>query len=404
MARALLVCGPMGRGTGRIRHRWGAAWVAAAVMAVAAPALAQIQVDPPPAGSDPERWLSAVRLAEAAVDATLADQRDLERQIRAEKETGADRSDRLQGLLRRSLDAESALADAVARLQTVREAAERDLMDQVAELDADIRSRVDGLQQGSRQARQRVARQIQTLRQDRSRLLEALTRVRPAEATLSAEFSALSVRVDPLDGPEEIREKADYVDDARDAVTQKRERIAKLIQRAKEEAEIQRAARDLATDVALFDESLRVGRVNRAEGGGERLAAGGATGGDESGGRAESPNPAGGNGGTPVFDSGELDGHGGFQNGGAGGRDPSVPPGAGPDPTPDAPVPPGGTLSPSMLLNLPVDELASEGLPPDRLEALARELEALDRWLAERARSMRQQAERLEDPDPESDP
>lgn len=358
-------------------------WILAWGLAVAAPAEADTAT----------RWGERLERAEARVDETLQAQEALRTEIRARKAAG--QTQQLQALLLRSLRAEEALLEALTELRETREAARAGLRARLKDIDGRIRRLVPALEAGPMASRRKAARQIQALRQVRSRVQDVLRRAEPP-ANPVVPAAVWDVEEEPLDGPEELREKADFVEDARDRLVAERQRLQAALQRARQEAEIRRAARDLATDVALFDEEARTARVNRGDGSDGELSLVGSGNGrdmpiqDESG--AVSDPPVTGNGSAvdgpedPRFDLGTD---------------------RNPDPGPGAELPGWARLrevTPTVLLNLEAGGQVS-GLSPSQLQRLTRNLKALDQLLAERALLLRRKARELEEREPgQADP
>ncbi len=374
-----------GGGAFRARSLSAAAgvWLLAWGLAVAAPAEADTAA----------RWGERLERAEAQVDETLQAQEALRTEIRARKAAG--QTQQLQALLLRSLRAEEALLEALTELRQTREAARAGLQAHLKDIDGRIRRLVPALEAGPMASRRKAARQIQALRRVRSRVQDVLRRAEPP-ANPVVPAAVWDVEEEPLDGPEELREKADFVEDARDRLVAERQRLQAALQRARQEAEIRRAARDLATDVALFDEEARTARVNRGDGSDGELSVVGSGNGrdmpiqDESG--AVSDPPVTGNGSAvdgpedPRFDLGTD-------------RNPN--PGSG------AELPGWAQLrevTPTVLLNLEAGGPVS-GLSPGQLQRLTRNLKALDQLLAERALLLRRKARELEEREPgQADP
>ena len=342
------------------------------------------------------RWSSA---AERLAD-TRATQSALEHRVAAlkrlnERQPRANHAE-LERLLRESLEADRALEAQKAEVARLEAAFRQALRDAVGAIDGEIRALVPGLQTGTLDARKSAARRINELRAARDELRGELAAV--ASGPSSGRWGRLSVEIEPLDGPSELNEKADIVEDTRDKLRAKRRALDGLLREARQEREIARAARDFSTDVSLFDEESRVGRVLR--GGGPRAAASDAqrapnSGGGEELGVAGQPDP------TGAF----AESH--DSTGGA--RGPAAP-GFSADPAPPAPVAPPASnappvqipsvsreLSPELLMRLRIEELAASKLDVATLEQLVAELERTERFLAKEATRIRQRAEQLEE-------
>ncbi len=318
------------------------------------------------------RWQQAQR----ALDATRATQTSLEQRIGSLKRQDP-RAPALESLLRASLEADRVLAAQEAEIKRHEQALGQLVRRGVVEIDSEIRSTLPRLKTGPLADRKVAAQTINSLRALRDRLRGALAQVTRGDEQRA--WARYSVKIEPLDGPTELNEKADVVEDTRDKLAQRRTVLAQLLREAKEEREIAVAAADFSTDVSLFDEETRTSRVLRQAGGNDgRLAATAAK--DTTVGNA-APAPE------------QLSG---FQDRNEA-VDPAVPT------TPVAPsvaapqsVAVAKDINASVLLSARVEDLAAQRLDLATLEQLVAELARLDAYLAAEANKIRQRASALE--------
>jgi hypothetical protein len=371
------------------------------------------------ARAEVEAASAALASAEAELRRIDGRQAALEAEILALKRRG-DRSERLAARLRASIAAERALEAALAALDEARAELEQTARRQVRVLDAELRRRARGLKQGTDRDRRAAAAIIRSLLESRAWILEAARRAEPPAAEVARDGGLGLPMVEPLDGPRELREKADFAEDARDKLRAKRARLMKLVESRRRTRAIARAARDFAVDVSLFDEELRSAaapgdavaqRDERAGGsgsGGTPASGAGADAPDDlatdgSGGDIEMPNP----GMPPNFGSGEAGEprqSGGGEGGGLDG--PTTPGGSQSPPIPAGPSESAGDVSarsvdPVVLLSLKVDDLAAEGVGVEDLEQLLAEYERVEALFSARARAMRARARRLDEAPPD---
>jgi len=316
----------------------------------------------------------------------------------------------LQRLLRASLAAEHQLEAALSQVGRARANVQRTVRGSVGRIDQEIRSLVPKLKAGSLADRKAAARRINQLRDDRKALRDTLSALEDTRATPRRDWSKYQVQVEPLDGPSELDEKADFVEDTRDKLGQKRQALASLLREARQEQQIARAARDFDTYVRIFDEEARSDRVTRqpnnrgatlqttaAEGpsagadsqnesfsGGRGTDVPNTTNPPQSVGNTVDPNlNTGTNGpGTAVTDD-TLGNKGAVQS-------PTVV-------SPEANAPSvARDINADLLLNLRVSELEGQDLDLATLQRLIAELEDLDGFLAAQAASIRQRARSIE--------
>jgi len=352
-----------------------------------------------------------VRSAEDALRAVDARQQALEREILELKREGENRG-RLTELLRASVQAEAALEARLAKLDDARDRLRRRVRAAVRRIDTALRERARGLRTGARADRRAAAEAIRALLAVRTWALEVEQRLDPPVSVGSGAHRLAVPTIEPLDGPDELREKADFAEDARDKLQKKGERLRKLVARRRQTRDIARAARDFAVDVSLFDEEVRSAVVAR---GGASVADEGSAGrgggsgpgvggepielGDQpgTGDAADSP------GRMPNVDGGAADPTFG---GGGGGRSDGPPAAGGGGPSPGGGASSGPSLSagnmpPVVLLSLEVDQLAAEDVDVESLEALVQAYQRLETLFSARARAMRARARRLDEAPPD---
>lgn len=324
----------------------------------------------PPGAPEIDAADRAWRRAQERLRATEATQSELEDRIatlkRRDNEDVHAMSPELERLLVRSVAAEDRLASLRARASAARRELSDALRARIRAIDQAIQAQVPRLKSGPLDGRQTAARAIRTLSRQRDRLRARLGDLSATGSSPRRAWSRYEVAIEPLDGPRELHEKADFVEDTRDKLTKKRRALRALIREARQQREVAKAARDFARDIGLFDEESRSTRVGR------RGAAGALS---------EVPESAGG--GTPP--SGQPPPR----------MDPPPPPRSG-NGAP-APVVPR-EISPDVLINLRVENLADDPrVDLNTLRRLERELSELDVFLRKRVRTIRRRAEELEE-------
>lgn len=323
--------------------------------------------------------------AQNRLDRLRADQQSLEARITRLKKAG-DRPQALDRLLKQSVGAEGTLAAARNEARRAEARFDRALKGAIRAIDTEIRRRVPELKQGPIAARRAAAHHINALRTARKTLRTEAARLAQSREREKA-WAQYRVRVEAQDGPSELTEKADFVEDTRDKVVRKRQALIQLLGEARQEREIAQVARDFRTDVTLFDEEARDARVLRQSANPETVATVGqdTPNSDERGGLesapsldddsfADVPNPTGAT--PPALDQG----------------------------TPSTPrVDPGGgasvglpAVNPDVLLNLRVEDLAAGALDVATLERYVEDLRALEQFLSEQAEALRKRADTLE--------
>lgn len=346
--------------------------------------------------------------AEKAVATTHEQQATLEHRIDALKRLEADNRlpnrGELERLLRRSVEAEQNLTERQRAVDVAHDELVRWARRTTRRIDAEVKRRVPDMKRGALAQRREAARDIQRLLTFRKEL-ETLGRRDDAGAEKWSQY--VDVKIDPLDGPAELADKADFVEDTRDKFERKRAAIRTLLDDAKRERAIQRAASEFRSDLSLFDEESRSVRVPRtgASASAERTAVESPQSNDD--GRFSAPpssDPA-----SPTTpQNGAAAPAPGFQNvdesvrtdlGAEAPRD-SVTVGATaprPTVTESAPTPTiVRGLDAQSLITLRVEDLDRQNLTPATLRKLIAELDELDRHLAAQAERLRKRARALE--------
>lgn len=324
---------------------------------------------------------------------------------------GDGRSAALSELLERSIAAEKELSTRATARDRAKVEVERQVSSTVQLIDDQIRTLRPRLKSSDAAERADVARRLKSLLADRELARGALAQIAAAEATRPQAWAQYEVKVEALDGPADLREKADFVEDTRDKLKKKREALERLVADARQAREIARASVNFRTEVGLFDEQSRSGRVNKSDNG-SGAAAANKSGGDQTlaetneapRGGAEDPELA--TDGPPVASlvpppapSAPAD------RGSEGNFGSATGPGSGGTATP-APVVPTNlaapaasplprSVDPATVLNL---DLRTVGAGKDvaSLEALLQDLVKLDQLLGSQATQIRRRAQALE--------
>lgn len=366
--------------------------------------------------------VDAVRAVEGRLSALFDEQRELRDAITARKASRDGGGPELQALLESSLRLEAQLESGLDTRETLRARTAADCDRGIAEARSALRRLQPGLRTGPMTERRQVARRMQALRDQLFELQELRRVLAPPRDDVGLSWSDLPLEADPLDGPEDLVEKADFVEDARDRLRERRRMLAALYTQSRQAKALRRAARDFVTDIQIFDESARSPQTG---GGASVTADSGSGSGSGSGQESEGPGGNGGGDGSgagiPGIDdgftgSGDGDpapvgqdggrGSGGFEDVDGGGGGGSIPPSfiadPGRAPAPDGPSAPevdaGGLVSgasPSFLLNLRVEELEDQNLDLETLEKLLADMARLDDVLGARAVEMRMKAKEL---------
>lgn len=309
--------------------------------------------------------------------------------------------------VKRALEAGARLVTELEAADTARREARRAFASaaerEISRLDAEMRALVPALGGGPIEERRAAAFAIRDLR-DRRRALH--TELSTLDATERGRWGEPTVGVNPLDGPEELAEKADFLADARDKLLAKQAALQRLLEDARVGARVRRSARSLALEASLFDEDARLGRVTR--GSPEATLAGttqegpaeGASVGTD-GSRTDATEASA----APAQGVGALDPSDGLASGGALNTDGSAFAGSDavddaidtPTPAPSAPALDIPTAQRDLGALLELDPAVIEGgsADPEALEALVRRLERVERALSKDIAALRARARGL---------
>lgn len=297
----------------------------------------------------------------------------------------------LDRLLKESVSADAALTASAQSVTSRASEVKKSVNAALAIIDARIRELLPSLKRGALEDRKAAARNINELRAARQELASLVGRLSSDSAT-PREWSKYDVQIEALDGPSELREKADVVEDTRERLRKKRVELATLVRDARIEQEVSRAAAEFRTDSSLFDEEARRGRGTATKRTNDELASAAV---DGDGARGSS-DPAAPEAGFNADDASPP------PTAESGGTNPGTNLGTGQ--TPNVPsvgttrsVPLTKQVDPNVLLNLRTDGLAGSNLDLATLEALVSDLDRLDQFLAGRAGQLRDRAKQLKD-------
>lgn len=382
------------------------------------------------ARDDVRQRVEAWRTARRRIDVTRAQYDELAHRIAALKRLGTRGAAPagLERLLQQSLEAGQAL-ESQARLHSDRANDVKSSVQTAAKIINDqMRALKPALRARSRTKREQAAKALKELIAVRAQLQAELQQLSQGVTTPKA-WAQYEVEVGPLDSPDDLRGKADWLEDTRDQLEKKRKELATLLGDVRQEREIARAAENFATDLGLFDEAFRAGRVARTSNRATTLAsprtggAGAAQGDVANNAENATPSAAGSPSrqtADPAPPAGPTDQAPGANLGGAtggGGASPNEP-----VQTPSAPTtgfdsddgarsaaptltttPPTGItqslpkqIDPEALLNLRIQSLRSGTLGVEQMEALLADLARLDAYLASKAKVIRKRAETIE--------
>ncbi|MBI2375049.1 MAG: hypothetical protein HYV07_13715 [Deltaproteobacteria bacterium] len=201
-----------------------------------------------------EAW-RAVEQQRAAADAQVD---ALGKSIRTLRNRNDDASRRqLEDKLAESVVASNRAQQLAKTERTARTELARRVTAAVSLIDAQLLVERPRLKAADVNERVRTAQAMKALIELRARLKKALA----APSSSKAGLGLPAVEIDPLDGPEELREKADVADDQRDRVGRKIAALSALIADVRQEREVARAAGSFQRDATLFDEEGRSPRV-----------------------------------------------------------------------------------------------------------------------------------------------
>lgn len=203
----------------------------------------------------------------AQVDARAQTHADRAARVETLRSQGAE-GDALRDALARAVEAEARLADAETQLRSATESLDEAIRAEIEALDAQTRALVPALGTGSLADRKTAAHRLAELRRQRSSLLTELRAlVRAPQPRADAAWLSPELSAHPDDGPEELREKADFLDDAGDKLRAKRAALVALLERSEQTRRLRRASAALAEQSRLFEEETRPGRILRGGGG-----------------------------------------------------------------------------------------------------------------------------------------
>lgn len=168
----------------------------------------------------------------------------------------------LTRLLQASVEAQAALERADDERRRAAKAYARAVRRRISAIDEEMRSQLAGLRTGALETRREVARLLKALHEERRVLSATLAELTPVPKN-ARRWASFRITVDPLDGPQELQEKADFLEDARDKLRKKATEIAALVVASKRSRRLQEAANRFRMETGLFDEELRPERVTR---------------------------------------------------------------------------------------------------------------------------------------------
>lgn len=224
--------------------------------------------DPSGVEAKKEALTTALRAFEARaqrLDATrranteLADRIAELKQRRSHKDYSVDAE--LSRLLRKSVDSEQATTGARNALEEARAEVARTALDVSSAIRREIASLRPHLTSGPAPERREAAARILALRKTRTEIGVIVDRLEHREA--SNQSAPLVVSADPLDGPSDLLEKAEWVEFTRTKLLKK---IAEIKQKAEEAERTRQMEQDFLafqTDTTHFDERLHAERVVR---------------------------------------------------------------------------------------------------------------------------------------------
>ncbi|MCB9655601.1 MAG: hypothetical protein H6729_15875 [Deltaproteobacteria bacterium] len=224
--------------------------------------------DPSGVEAKKEALTTALRAFEAKtqhLDATrranteLADRIAELKQRRSHKDYSVDAE--LSRLLRKSVDSEQATTGARNALEEARAEVARTALDVSSAIRREIASLRPHLTSGPAPERREAAARILALRKTRTEIGVIVDRLEHREA--SNQSAPLVVSADPLDGPSDLLEKAEWVEFTRTKLLKK---IAEIKQKAEEAERTRQMEQDFLafqTDTTHFDERLHAERVVR---------------------------------------------------------------------------------------------------------------------------------------------
>ncbi|MCK6549454.1 hypothetical protein L6R52_26680, partial [Myxococcota bacterium] len=143
----------------------------------------------------------------------------------------------LDRLLKESVSADAALTASAQQVGARAADVKKSVNAALAIVDGRIRELLPRRKRGALDDRKTAARNINELRAVRQELASLVGRLSTDGGT-PREWSKYDVKIEALDGPAELREKADVVEDTRERLRKKRAELAMLVRDAKIEQEV----------------------------------------------------------------------------------------------------------------------------------------------------------------------
>ena len=353
--------------------------------------------------------VSKCRDVQAQVSKTETKNRELAHRIaqlkKGRKNDVANRN--LQSLLRQSVQAANELERLTQQRAVAINGCEDSLRKALRKIDALIGDEKALLRSTSKTIRIRAAKNIRQLLNQRKEL-RTLEKEFRTSSSAPKQWKQYQVKIDPLDGPQELREKAEFLEDTRDKLKRKRTKVLELLKEKRQLLALAKAANQFATEVGTFDETIRSGRVERSANnrlsnspslGASSFSADEATAGSPRGAPSNSAQPQSSGPTTEGASSTDLASEPGDLSSGnqATNQRSSNPISQ----SIQSPQQSASTLlnqiSPEALVNLDVLKLSSGSFEFKDLEKIMSSLEKLDRYLKSQSSSIRTRAQKIED-------
>lgn len=182
------------------------------------------------------------------------------KRLREKSVAGADTE--LTSLLRESVAADNALRADARDVDRLEAEVRRSIAEAIVAIDTRIKELMPRLYQGELEmgSKQAIARNITELVELRKELGRTAQRLR-VQPAIDTQWKKYDIQIDPLDGPKDLREKEDFLEDMRDRFAKKRDALKKAIKTSREDQALSHAARNFQTDTKLFDEESTRDRV-----------------------------------------------------------------------------------------------------------------------------------------------
>ena len=173
-------------------------------------------------------------------------------------------SSELARLLERSLVAEVDLRQAQLHLMQSENQLKAKLREAIEKIDKEIRKLVEEIKIGALSKRKKAAQVIRELASQRQKFRESLAKMaRPSDDR--HRWLVESMEVGPLDGPRELEDKADFLEDTIDKLRAKRKILKRLSEQAAQEQHITLASREFEMDISVFEEEARPVQFKRSQ-------------------------------------------------------------------------------------------------------------------------------------------